>query len=141
VPGSLVLLGGSPGIGNSTLTGMALGNLAAAGRKTLYVSGEQSTAQVRMRAVHLGDGALAVPAVALAIVSAHRGETLGDPEGKPLACFGEVGLTGELRSVGHAERRRPCERRSSPRSAERTASPPREAPCSRCGCRSACSAA
>jgi DNA repair protein RadA/Sms len=41
VPGSLVLLGGSPGIGKSTLTNMALGNLAAAGRSTLYVSGEE----------------------------------------------------------------------------------------------------
>jgi DNA repair protein RadA/Sms len=44
-------------------------------------------------------------AVALAIVSAHRGEPLADTDGKPLACFGEVGLTGELRSVGHADRR------------------------------------
>ena len=61
VPGSLVLLGGSPGIGKSTLTGMALGNLAAAGRRVLYVSGEESAAQVRMRAERLGDGALAVP--------------------------------------------------------------------------------
>src|SRR6476620_5312414 len=47
VPGSLVLLGGSPGIGKSTLTGMALGNLSAAGRESLYVSGEESAAQVR----------------------------------------------------------------------------------------------
>ena len=38
-------------------------------------------------------------AVALALASAHRGETLADPEGRPLACFGEVGLTGELRFV------------------------------------------
>src|SRR6476646_4212335 len=45
VLGSLVLLGGSPGIGKSTLTGMALGNLSAAGRTTLYVSGEESAAQ------------------------------------------------------------------------------------------------
>ena len=64
VPGSLVLLGGSPGIGKSTLTGMALGNLGAAGRKVLYVSGEESTAQVRLRAERLGDAALAVPALA-----------------------------------------------------------------------------
>src|SRR5688572_28960209 len=64
VPGSIVLLGGSPGIGKSTLTGMALGNLVASGRKTLYVSGEESAAQVRMRATRLGDAALAVPAVA-----------------------------------------------------------------------------
>ena len=36
-------------------------------------------------------------AVALAIASAHRGEPLADADGQPLACFGEVGLTGELR--------------------------------------------
>ena len=44
-------------------------------------------------------------AVALALASAHRGEALADSEGRPLACFGEVGLTGELRYVAHAERR------------------------------------
>ncbi|MGH2989552.1 MAG: DNA repair protein RadA, partial [Solirubrobacterales bacterium] len=64
VPGSLVLLGGSPGIGKSTVAAMALGNLSAAGRRTLYVSGEESTAQVRLRAERLGDAALGVPAIA-----------------------------------------------------------------------------
>ena len=64
VPGSVVLLGGAPGIGKSTLTNMALGNLAAAGRRTLYVSGEESTQQVRLRAERLGRGALSVPAIA-----------------------------------------------------------------------------
>src|SRR5688500_2295167 len=54
VPGSLVLLGGSPGIGKSTLTNMALGNVAGAGRTTLYVSGEESAAQIRLRAERLG---------------------------------------------------------------------------------------
>ncbi len=44
VPGSVVLLGGSPGIGKSTLTNMVLGHLQRAGRRTLYVSGEESTA-------------------------------------------------------------------------------------------------
>ena len=44
-------------------------------------------------------------AVALAVASAHRGEPLADGRGRPLACFGEVGLTGELRYVGHADRR------------------------------------
>jgi DNA repair protein RadA/Sms len=53
VPGSLVLLGGSPGIGKSTLTNMALGNLAGAGRRTLYVSGEESPAQIKLRAERL----------------------------------------------------------------------------------------
>src|SRR4051794_24639800 len=67
VPGSLVLLGGSPGIGKSTLTNMALGNLAAAGRRTLYVSGEESAAQIRLRAERLtgaSAGALEVPVLA-----------------------------------------------------------------------------
>jgi DNA repair protein RadA/Sms len=63
VPGSLVLLGGSPGIGKSTLTAMALGNLAASGARTLYVSGEESAAQVRLRAERLGESALDVPVV------------------------------------------------------------------------------
>jgi DNA repair protein RadA/Sms len=64
VPGSLVLLGGSPGIGKSTLTNMALGNLAAARRRTLYVSGEESPAQIRLRAERLSAAALSVPVVA-----------------------------------------------------------------------------
>ncbi|MCL2768973.1 MAG: DNA repair protein RadA [Solirubrobacterales bacterium] len=64
VPGSLVLLGGSPGIGKSTLTTMALGNLAGAGRRVLYVSGEESPEQVRLRAERLGPAALGVPIVA-----------------------------------------------------------------------------
>jgi len=64
VPGSLVLLGGSPGIGKSTLTNMALGHLAAAGRRTLYVSGEESAAQIRLRAERLGAQALEVPVLA-----------------------------------------------------------------------------
>jgi DNA repair protein RadA/Sms len=64
VPGSLVLLGGSPGIGKSTLTNMALGHLAESGRRTLYVSGEESAEQVRLRAERLGPGALGVPILA-----------------------------------------------------------------------------
>ena len=64
VPGSMILLGGSPGIGKSTITASALGNLAAAGHSVLYVSGEESAAQVRLRAERLGEGALSVPIVA-----------------------------------------------------------------------------
>jgi DNA repair protein RadA/Sms len=64
VPGSLVLLGGSPGIGKSTLTNMVLGHLQQAGHRTLYVSGEESAEQVRLRAERLGPGALRVPILA-----------------------------------------------------------------------------
>src|SRR5271165_5428806 len=64
VPGSLVLLGGSPGIGKSTLTNMVLGHLQGAGLRTLYISGEESAEQVRLRAERLGPGALRVPVLA-----------------------------------------------------------------------------
>jgi DNA repair protein RadA/Sms len=64
VPGSLVLIGGAPGIGKSTLTGDALGRLAGAGHRVLYVSGEESAAQVKLRAERLGSAALSVPFVA-----------------------------------------------------------------------------
>ncbi|MFT4049432.1 MAG: DNA repair protein RadA [Solirubrobacterales bacterium] len=64
VPGSLVLLGGAPGIGKSTLVGSALGNLAAAGVPVLYVSGEESPEQIRVRHERLGEAALRVPVVA-----------------------------------------------------------------------------
>jgi DNA repair protein RadA/Sms len=65
VPGSLVLIGGAPGIGKSTLTTMAVANLCAAGRRTLYVSAEESAAQIRLRAQRLGGGeALSVPVIA-----------------------------------------------------------------------------
>src|SRR5919202_263611 len=57
VPGSLVLLGGSPGIGKSTLTSMALGNLAGGGRRTPHVSGEESAAKIRLRHERLARGA------------------------------------------------------------------------------------
>ncbi|MGZ5314088.1 MAG: ATPase domain-containing protein, partial [Solirubrobacterales bacterium] len=48
MPGSLVLIGGSPGIGKSTMTGMALANVASQGHGALYVSGEESAAQVKL---------------------------------------------------------------------------------------------
>jgi DNA repair protein RadA/Sms len=65
VPGSLVLIGGAPGIGKSTLTTMALANLVAAGRRTLYVSAEESAAQIRLRAERLtGGDALHIPVIA-----------------------------------------------------------------------------
>ena len=109
VPGSLVLIGGSPGIGKSTLTTAALGNLAAAGRRVLYVSGEESATQVRLRAERLGAAALGVPIVAetdlesvLATLAAERPEVcvvdsvqvLYDPE-----LSGSPGSVGQVREV------------------------------------------
>ncbi|HET7789407.1 MAG TPA: DNA repair protein RadA [Gemmatimonadales bacterium] len=57
VPGSLVLVGGEPGIGKSTLLLQAAARLEAAGVPTLYVSGEESPDQLRLRADRLADDA------------------------------------------------------------------------------------
>lgn len=54
VPGSLVLVGGEPGIGKSTLLLQAAAGLAADGDAVLYATGEESAAQVRLRAGRLG---------------------------------------------------------------------------------------
>jgi DNA repair protein RadA/Sms len=104
VPGSLVLLGGSPGIGKSTLTGMALGNVGAAGNKVLYVSGEESTAQVKLRAERLGEAALAVPALAETSLEAVLATLEAE---RPAACVIDSvqtlhaeGMTGAPGSVG-----------------------------------------
>ncbi len=53
VPGSLTLIGGSPGIGKSTLLLKIAGNLAKKTKKVLYVSGEESAGQIKMRANRL----------------------------------------------------------------------------------------
>ncbi|MDO4438252.1 MAG: DNA repair protein RadA [Eubacteriales bacterium] len=54
VPGSLILVGGDPGIGKSTLLLQTARNLAANGRKVLYVSGEESLRQIKLRADRIG---------------------------------------------------------------------------------------
>ena len=109
VPGSLVLLGGSPGIGKSTITASALGNLAGAGHSVLYVSGEESAAQVRLRAERLGDGALSVPIVAetdldsvVATIEAERPEVCVIDSVQVLhaaALTGAPGSVGQVREV------------------------------------------
>ncbi|QOR61379.1 DNA repair protein RadA [Sulfurovum sp. ST-21] len=53
VPGSLTLIGGSPGIGKSTLLLKIAGNLAGQDKKILYVSGEESAGQIKLRANRL----------------------------------------------------------------------------------------
>ncbi len=54
VAGSLTLVGGDPGIGKSTLLLQVMRNLSADGRKVLYVSGEESLKQIRLRAERIG---------------------------------------------------------------------------------------
>lgn len=54
VPGSVILIGGDPGIGKSTLTLQAISRLSAQQRMVLYVSGEESAEQTKYRADRLG---------------------------------------------------------------------------------------
>jgi DNA repair protein RadA/Sms len=104
VPGSLVLLGGSPGIGKSTIVTSALGNLAAAGGKALYVSGEESAAQVRLRAERLGPAALQIPIVAEtdldAVVATIESERPDVCVVDSVQVLHAVALTGAPGSVG-----------------------------------------
>lgn len=55
VGGSLVLVGGDPGIGKSTLLLQVCRNLAAGGQKVLYISGEESLKQIKLRANRIGE--------------------------------------------------------------------------------------
>ncbi|MDQ1080459.1 DNA repair protein RadA [Pseudoroseomonas cervicalis] len=54
VPGSVILVGGDPGIGKSTILLQAAARIANAGRRVLYISGEEAIDQVRLRALRLG---------------------------------------------------------------------------------------
>jgi DNA repair protein RadA/Sms len=109
VAGAVVLLGGSPGIGKSTLTNMVLGNLAQAGRRTLYVSGEESAEQVRLRAERLSPGALRVPVLAETDLETVLGTIAGEaPEVcvidsvqtlNAAECSSAPGSVGQVREV------------------------------------------
>jgi DNA repair protein RadA/Sms len=79
VPGSMVLIGGEPGIGKSTLLLQMAAQLERAGNSALYVSGEESPLQIRLRADRLGESAQDVSVLAetdleliLAAASARR---------------------------------------------------------------------
>ncbi|RAI60834.1 DNA repair protein RadA [Roseicella frigidaeris] len=68
VPASAVLVGGDPGIGKSTILLQAAARIAGAGRRALYISGEEAVAQVRLRALRLGlEGAPLALAAATAL--------------------------------------------------------------------------
>ena len=72
VYGSLVLIGGDPGIGKSTLMLQAASSLTALGKKVLYVSGEESASQIKLRSERLesSGGILVLPETSLEIVIA-----------------------------------------------------------------------
>ncbi|MDQ6682928.1 MAG: DNA repair protein RadA [Chloroflexota bacterium] len=109
VPGSIILIGGDPGIGKSTLLLQVAARLASAGEPVLYITGEESAAQVRGRAERVdavvdGLGLLATTelevalatieemAPALAVVDSVQ--TLGSAE-----LSGPAGSVGQVREV------------------------------------------
>ena len=80
VPGSALLIGGEPGIGKSTLLLQVAAAFAAAGRRAVYFTGEEATAQVRLRAERLG---LAHAPLALAAETSLSNVLATLAEGKP----------------------------------------------------------
>lgn len=89
VPGSAILLGGDPGIGKSTLTLQAAAALAHAGERVVYLSGEESVEQIRLRARRLG-----LAEAPLALAAATRVEdvtaTLDRPGGPALLVVDSI---------------------------------------------------
>lgn len=118
VPGSVILVGGDPGIGKSTLLLQAVAklsrgvNYAGTPTKCVYISGEESVDQVRLRAMRLG---LAQESVDLAASSSVRDivATLDSPESADIVVIDSIqtmysdvldsapGTVGQVRASGH----------------------------------------
>lgn len=111
VAGSLVLLGGDPGVGKSTLLLMALDRFGARGVPVLYVSGEESLRQVKLRADRLGVAApgihllaetdfdrieAAIRALRPTVAVIDSVQTVASP-----ALTGAAGSVGQVREVAH----------------------------------------
>jgi len=93
VPGSLLLLGGEPGIGKSTLLLQIAARVHATAGRVLYVSGEESRDQVRLRAERIGQRAVELPFLATADLDQVFGaaEAGADASGAPaLLCIDSI---------------------------------------------------
>src|SRR2546423_526289 len=86
VAGSAMLVGGDPGIGKSTLLLQVAARLASAGKSVIYVSGEESAEQVRLRAVRLGLGGAPVPPAPAASGPAYPATDGGGRAAPPGVC-------------------------------------------------------
>lgn len=105
VRGSVVLLAGEPGIGKSTLLLQAASRMSEAGRRVLYVCGEESAEQVRLRADRLGadGGVLLLPDCDVGSISAtaaaERVDVLVVDSIQTLSAEGSPGLPGSVGQV------------------------------------------
>ena len=111
VAGSALLVGGDPGIGKSTLLLQVAARIAAEGQKVVYVSGEESAEQVRLRAVRLGLGGAPVRLAAATSVRDIL-TTMGGGEPPALLVIDSIQYIGSgIPSSGPRRRRRSPEMR------------------------------
>ena len=89
VAGSATLIGGDPGIGKSTLLLQLVCRLSADGRRTAYVSGEESAEQVRMRARRLGLGSADVE-LATSTNAADIAASIGGKDGPEVVVIDSI---------------------------------------------------
>jgi len=89
VAGSATLIGGDPGIGKSTLLLQLVCRLSADGRRTAYVSGEESAEQVRMRARRLGLGSAEVD-LATSTNAADIAASIGGKDGPEVVVIDSI---------------------------------------------------
>jgi DNA repair protein RadA/Sms len=99
VPGSLVLLGGEPGIGKSTLLLQLLAGLSAGGRGALYATGEESVAQTALRARRIGAARPSLRLVAETDVDVVLGHAKATPPAVLAIDSIQTVYTGELDSI------------------------------------------
>jgi DNA repair protein RadA/Sms len=99
VPGTLVLIGGDPGIGKSTLMLQALYGLAHQGHKVLYVSGEESNQQIRLRSQRLDTVASELMVVSEVEIDAILGMVHADPPQVLVIDSIQTMYNGELTSA------------------------------------------
>jgi len=109
VPGSLVLVGGEPGIGKSTLLMQCAAHLERQGVTTLYVSGEESPEQLRLRADRLGPDARRVHAMAGTLVESMIAEATALGAQVVIVDSIQTSYTGELEGApGNVGQVREC---------------------------------
>lgn len=109
VPGSLVLVGGEPGIGKSTLLMQCAAHLERQGVTTLYVSGEESPEQLRLRADRLGPDTGRVHAMAGTLVESMIAEATALRAQVVIVDSIQTSYTGELEGApGNVGQVREC---------------------------------
>ena len=99
VPGSLVLIGGDPGIGKSTLLLQVSALLSNQGKRVLYISGEESVRQTKLRAERLGVKSAAVIFMGISKLFVKNGSVLENNMVQTIASAGEAVASGSIFTI------------------------------------------